>query len=105
VENAIKHGVSVRPGAGCVTISAARTGNVLRLRVHNDGPSPEVDAPFRSGVGVRNTRERLSQLYGDEGRLALGPAAEGGFVAEIVLPYRTGQSGPADPAERNADAG
>jgi sensor histidine kinase YesM len=42
------------------------------------------------GVGLSNTRARLDQLYGDDQSLSLRPAAEGGTVAEVTLPYHTG---------------
>jgi signal transduction histidine kinase len=88
VENAIKHGVSKIDEAGRIEIHAKRVGERLVLCVRDNGP-PVTDGELRAGegVGLRNTRERLSELYGTEQSLSLRPAAEMGVVAEVTIPY------------------
>ena len=88
VENAIKHGVSAQPGSGRVEISARRESGMLVLRVRDDGPGL-VDSPRTggSGVGLANTRERLQQLYGEDQRLDLENAPEGGLEVTVGLPF------------------
>lgn len=84
-ENALEHGVS-RVDKGRVEIASRRDGARLVLTVRDTGPGlPELE---RSGVGLANTRARLQQLHGAAAKLELRPAAEGGVVAEIVLPFR-----------------
>ena len=107
VENAIKHGVAAVPGAGRVWVAAEVRGEELVLTVRDDGPGPGPSAEREGGVGLRNTRERLAQLYGERGRFTLRPAGEpaaGGAVAEIVIPYRpAGEARASDPrAARSA---
>lgn len=87
VENAVKHGVSRLRGEGRIEITAHRSDGRVVLAVRDNGPglSP---AP-REGVGVRNTRERLEQLYGDAQSFALRPGGEGGTEAEVSLPFHT----------------
>ena len=41
-----------------------------------------------TGVGLRNTRARLEQLYGGGQRFALEPTPEGGMAATITVPLR-----------------
>ena len=41
------------------------------------------------GVGLRNTRERLAQLYGAEHAFTLEAAPGGGVVASVTIPYHT----------------
>jgi two-component sensor histidine kinase len=90
VENAIKHGVSKTDGSGEIVIAASREGGRLLLRVHDDGPAfPAGEPAPPEGVGLRNTRERLEQLYGAHQTLTLAPGAAGGAVAEVSLPYHT----------------
>jgi two-component system, LytTR family, sensor kinase len=91
VENAIKHGISVRGSGGRVEVTARREGGQLVLRVRDDGPGmPEGrTTPVREGVGLNNTRERLARLYAAEHRFHAGNAGGGGFEVEITLPFRT----------------
>lgn len=94
VENAIKHGVARRTGPGRVTITAARTGNRLRVEVLNDGPIPATGVladgwPVKStGIGLRNTRSRLDHVYGTDYRFEITARAEGGAVVRLDLPWR-----------------
>jgi len=53
--------------------------------VRDDGPGPSTGG--RDGVGLRNTRSRLAELYGDRGRLTLEVHPQGGAVARVRLPY------------------
>lgn len=93
VENAIKHGVSKLPNAsvGRVEVSGRRDGDIVIITVRDNGPVlDDVDALTRpDGVGLRNTRARLAQLYGPEHTLLLGRATGGGVVATLTLPYHT----------------
>ena len=84
VENAIKHGLSSLPQGGTITIRAERFAERLRVSVIDDG----VGFPkgFGVGVGLANTRARLTALYGDKGHLTLVPNPEGGVIASIELP-------------------
>ncbi|MFL5381075.1 MAG: sensor histidine kinase [Longimicrobiaceae bacterium] len=91
VENAVKHGLGRLKGVGRIEIEARREGGRVVLCVRDNGPGMEGDAPPREGVGLRNTRERLAELYGAEGRLALRPAEGGGVEAEVSLPFRAAE--------------
>jgi LytS/YehU family sensor histidine kinase len=92
VENAVKHGVERRTEGGCVTVEGARDGDALVLRVINDAPAePAVaSATPRTGVGIRNTRARLEQLYGTRQRFTLDTNTKVGVVAEVRLPFHVG---------------
>ncbi|MGE0582723.1 MAG: sensor histidine kinase [Steroidobacteraceae bacterium] len=91
VENAIRHGTAKREQAGALTISARREGATVVLSVEDNGPAALDDAPpFVEGIGLRNTRERLAQLYGADQRLSLAPRAAGGMRVEVRLPFHTG---------------
>jgi LytS/YehU family sensor histidine kinase len=40
-----------------------------------------------SGVGLKNTRERLQQFYGDQQAFTLAPNEPSGLVITINIPY------------------
>jgi two-component system LytT family sensor kinase len=93
VENALKHGISHLPKGGEVRISAERRGTQLHIEVENDGPVlPDgfsLDAA--DGVGLRNLRDRLHALLGEEARLTIASSASGhGVLAAVDLPFREG---------------
>ena len=92
VENAVKHGVERRTEGGCVTVEGSREGDALVLRVINDAASEPVvaSATPRTGVGIRNTRARLEQLYGTRQRFTLETNSALGVVAEVRLPFHVG---------------
>jgi len=90
VENAIKHGVSKIDEAGRIEIHAHREGEQLILAVRDNGPRVgESGLRAGEGVGLRNTRERLLELYGAEQSLTLRGAGDEGVVAEVIIPYHT----------------
>jgi signal transduction histidine kinase len=89
VENAIKHGVSKIDEEGRIEIQARREGECLVLCVRDNGPRVGDDGLRSSseGVGLRNTRQRLAELYGEAQSLTLRGADDGGVVAEVIIPY------------------
>ncbi len=91
VENAIRHGVAPRSNAGRLAISARRQGDRLLLAVQDDGPGPPPKE--REGVGLGNTRERLTAMYGGQARLELTVHPDGGTIATIEIPYRESGGG------------
>ncbi|MCU0785973.1 MAG: histidine kinase [Verrucomicrobia bacterium] len=98
VENALRHGIMPREEPGRVAISAAVTGgNTLELKVWNNGnglsdpsdPSALSDKSPREGIGLKNVRSRLAQLYGGAQEFTLGNASGGGVEARIRIPCCT----------------
>lgn len=88
VENAIRHGIARRPGAGRIGVTARRDGGMVELTVRDDGIGFDPDAAVPSGHGIANTRERLRALYGERASLTVAPDPAGGTVATLRLPYR-----------------
>ena len=91
VENAIRHGVSAISSAGRVGVSAALDNGHLTLVVTDDGPgiTARTSQPG-SGTGLRNTRERLAQLYGADADLRIDSPADGGTTVTVQIPVTMG---------------
>lgn len=90
VENAILHGIAPKSEPGHVDVSARVDGDRLCLEVRDDGPGiPNGSVRAREGVGLANTRERLSKIYGSRTQLTLNSEPGQGVLVQIVLPYRT----------------
>ncbi|MFN8059824.1 MAG: sensor histidine kinase [Vicinamibacterales bacterium] len=85
VENAIRHGLDVRPGARLVEIASSCRDSVLVVSVRDDGPGVG-EGPVREGVGLSNTRARLRSQYGAGARLELANHPAGGLLVTITIP-------------------
>lgn len=97
-ENAVRHGIASRERGGTLTVRASLRDSVLRLEVSDDGPGWPIQATVAgdaaehrsaSGVGLRNTRDRLTQLYGDEARVKCSTGSSGGATIVLELPARS----------------
>ena len=82
-ENAVRHGVSREAGAGRVGVRAWRDEQMLRVEVFNTGTLTPTE---RRGIGLRNTTERLRQIYGEQFRFDLR-VVEGGVLASLSIPW------------------
>ena len=94
VENAVRHGISRRPGPAALRISARRVGLHLELTVRDsgDGLAHHDSAVGHEGIGLSNTRERLVALYGEgAATLDVADAPGGGVRARIMVPFHTTQ--------------
>ena len=89
VENAIIHGVAPKSEPGHVHIIARVEGGQLHLEVRDDGPGiTNGHQRTKEGVGLANTRERLTKIYGARTHLALHSQPGRGVSVQIILPYR-----------------
>jgi two-component system LytT family sensor kinase len=73
LENSLKYAVSSREQGGSIRIEGRLRGLMLEVSVIDDGPGLRDGMPTgeRRGVGLRNTRERLAVLYGENHRFAV----------------------------------
>ncbi len=88
VENAIRHGIATRPEGGRLQIAAQRSSDMLEITLKDDGPGI-CGPPRKEGIGVANTRARLTQLYGKAHRFEMANAPGGGFLVTIAVPFHT----------------
>ena len=98
VENAIRHGIGPRAGAGYIQVTARRVGDKLAIVILDDGVGVGArksrERSRESGVGLINTRTRLVHLYGDGHEFESGPRDGGGYAVRITIPFRLARSSP-----------
>ena len=90
VENAIRHAIAPRATPGSIKVAAKQTGGLLRLEVTDNGPGlmTSDDALESQGLGLKNVRARLEQLYGNQHCFEVSNRPEGGVTVVMQLPFR-----------------
>jgi LytS/YehU family sensor histidine kinase len=89
VENAIKHGIGARAGAGRIELVARRSPDTLVIEIRDDGRGLG-SGVLHEGVGLGNGRSRLDTLYGaGRYRLDIANRDGGGAAVLIELPLQT----------------
>lgn len=86
VENAVEHGVMPSLAGAEVHITARVLVDGVRLQVLDSGPGLADGQP--EGVGLSNSRARLSQAWGEAASLHLCNRNEGGCAATLTLPLQ-----------------
>jgi signal transduction histidine kinase len=88
VENAIRHGIDRRAGAGRIEIRARSVDDSIEIKVADDGAGLAQNG-FREGIGLSNIRLRLEQLYGARGSLKLNGNPDSGTEVAVRIPRQT----------------
>ena len=88
VENAVRHGIEPNPAGGKVTIRSRATNGTLYLEVRDTGAGRPSDQKGSEGIGLANTRARLTRLYGASHQFELAPIPTGGAAVQIHIPLR-----------------
>jgi signal transduction histidine kinase len=89
VENAIKHGIAPDSRPGRISIAARREGDMLVMTVSDTGPGPSerAMASLSTGIGVSNTRARLSTRFGARFRFEFQRHRDD-FTVLVAIPFR-----------------
>jgi len=84
LENAVKYAIAQSERGGTIRITACADGTDLVVSVEDSGSDAAVPAKNKietgTGIGLKNTRERLKNLYDECGRVEIKPSPLGGFV-------------------------
>jgi sensor histidine kinase YesM len=91
VENAIRHGIGRREKDGVIQTSVSRNGDRLNLRVIDNGPGLNGKSSSGHGIGLKNTRDRLSHFYENHYDLTISEPLNGGYEVSITIPYECGR--------------
>lgn len=85
VENAIIHGIEPLAEGGTIDVSIMKENRKLIIIVADTGKGLS-DNNINS-FGLKNIRDRILSLYGDEGRLLIEENKPHGVIASIEVPY------------------
>jgi len=93
VENAIKHGLEPKVGAGSIEVVARATTSGIEIRINDSGlglPADEVEEPAArpasTSYGLQHVRDRLQAVYGPAARLSLERRQPNGVSALVFFP-------------------
>jgi LytS/YehU family sensor histidine kinase len=95
VENAVRHGLGQSEEAVSLDIEARQHDGRLVLTVSDDGRGSVDGALLRRGVGLTNTENRLTALYGAAGSLRVERRAPRGVRVTVAVPFH-GEEGECD---------
>jgi two-component system LytT family sensor kinase len=103
IENSIKHGLEPRISGGTITLRSRIADGRLLLEIEDDGvgiePGGPTTAPVSglvregSGIGMRNVRERIQVLYGDEAHVDIVSRPGRGTRVSLRMPLATREEG------------
>lgn len=91
VENAVKHGLEPKVGAGSIEVVARATASGIEIRVSDSGLGLPADAPGEptaraASYGLQHVRDRLRVVYGPAARLSLERRLPTGVCALVFIP-------------------
>jgi signal transduction histidine kinase len=102
IENAIKHGIEPSEEGGEILVSARQIKNKIVIKITDTGLGIDNCRPtIGSGTGLKNVRERLRALYGNEAQLNLVPNSPTGVIAEISFPRHETVSASVEQADKH----
>lgn len=103
VENAVRHGIGKHKGEDVIEVNARLAEGGLELEVWNTNSIIDDTAErlLLRGVGLRNTKARLEQLYGPQATLILRSLGNRGAVVLIFIPMQPRTDGTPIDAQPN----
>lgn len=86
VENGIKHGISKLTKGGVIQLKTYPDGDKLKIHIRNSGQLINGAKRTKSGLGIRNTIQRLKLLYGDEASFRILNENDTFVLTELIIP-------------------
>lgn len=85
VENAIKHGIAHSAKEGLIEIKGKVIGDQIQLQVINPGHLKSRGES--TGIGLINSQNRLTLLFGETAHIDLKPLDKNRILASVTIPY------------------
>ena len=89
VENAIKHGITKLPEGGIIRVDSAISSKNMKIEVTNTGT---IQGGENKGIGMKNIRQRLQSLFGENTELKLFSKTQNEVSALITYPLKYDQN-------------
>lgn len=86
IENAVRHGAAISAGSSWLELKTRRAGDSLLIEVSNRAGG-ETASESGFGIGLKNTRARLDQLYGPSHRLSIRRLPDR-FELSLTIPWQ-----------------
>ena len=97
VENAVKHGISVKEEGGSVSVVISKHNEELHIIVQDDGigmDEKQSENIFRKnsinnnspGIGLQNINKRMEQIYGPQYKLVMNSKQDSGTTVKLMVP-------------------
>lgn len=83
VENGVKHGVSKMVNGGAIDVVTSVEDETLIISIVNTGVLENTES---TGIGLKNTAERLSLLYGVEADVSIYQLSEDKVSVDLTIP-------------------
>lgn len=93
VENSVKYGIAPKDEGGTIVLTVKRFNNMIFFEVKDDGlgsNAKKVMDGSSSGVGMKNTDQRLKSIFGPGSGLRIR-SNEWGYSVSFFIPYEEGQ--------------
>ncbi len=91
VENAVKYGIAPKEDGGTIKLSVRPYKNGIFFEVSDNGlginAKKELDSVESTGIGLKNTDERLKSFFGPTAGLKV-EASESGYIVSFILPEK-----------------
>ncbi len=86
VENGIKHGISKLTPGGIIQLKTEVANDRLKIHIRNSGHLLNGAKRGKSGLGIKNTIQRLKLIYGDEASFRIVNENDNFVLTELVIP-------------------
>jgi sensor histidine kinase YesM len=90
VENSVKHGISPKEDGGTITLRIYLKNDVVCFEINDDGVGINNNSEYEtssSGVGLKNSNERLVNMFNYKSRLKTN-ASEDGYSVNFEIPWK-----------------
>lgn len=90
VENGIKHGISRLTQGGVIQIKTIADKSRLKIQIRNSGHlANHSKKDKKGGLGIKNTKQRLKLLYGEDATFRMVNENNNFVLTEIIIPKIT----------------